>query len=207
MTNTTEMIFGAIDSDKSISVELKHDDKLAVESNTYIQVNNFARICLRAKSSLILQFQAALLYTSISGQRRLRILTLALTVTSSYTSLYPACDLDAITNYITKVGKFDSKNPTISTNSTRFFPLLIPSGIERCIFSEISKNIFGRVLSELLNRQNRLNISICLIFLFQRFVRSRFQHRKVFVTISSTKQRICWLVIVKIVHKQRQLDN
>lgn len=92
MTNTTEMIFGAIDSDKSISVELKHDDKLAVESNTYIQ--------------------AALLYTSISGQRRLRILTLALTVTSSYTSLYPACDLDAITNYITKVAL---RSVTVST--------------------------------------------------------------------------------------------
>ncbi len=39
MTNATEMIFGAIDSDKSVSVELKHDDKLPVESNTYIQVN------------------------------------------------------------------------------------------------------------------------------------------------------------------------
>ncbi len=38
MTNATEMIFGAIDSDKSVSVELKHDDKLPVESNTYLQV-------------------------------------------------------------------------------------------------------------------------------------------------------------------------
>ena len=32
------MIFGTIDSDKSVSVELKHDDKLAVDNNTYIQV-------------------------------------------------------------------------------------------------------------------------------------------------------------------------
>ena len=39
MTNATEMIFGTIDSDKSVSIELKHDDKLPVESNTYIQVN------------------------------------------------------------------------------------------------------------------------------------------------------------------------
>jgi len=83
MTNATEMILGTIDSDKSVSVELKHDDKLPVDNNTYIQV--------------------ALLYTSISGQRRLRILSLALTVTSSYTSLYPVCDLDTIMNYITKV--------------------------------------------------------------------------------------------------------
>ncbi|CAF1439646.1 unnamed protein product [Rotaria sp. Silwood1] len=92
MTNATEMIFGSIDSDKSVCVELKHDDKLPVESNTYIQ--------------------AALLYTSISGQRRLRILTLALTVTSSYTTLYPACDLDTIMNYITKVA---IRSITVST--------------------------------------------------------------------------------------------
>ncbi|CAF3667529.1 unnamed protein product [Rotaria sp. Silwood1] len=92
MTNATEMIFGSIDSDKSVCVELKHDDKLPVESNTYIQ--------------------AALLYTSISGQRRLRILTLALTVTSAYTTLYPACDLDTIMNYITKVA---IRSITVST--------------------------------------------------------------------------------------------
>ena len=100
MTNATEMIFGAIDSDKSVSVELKHDDKLAIESNTYIQVIDDLLLI----TFLSLSLQAALLYTSISGQRRLRILTLALTVTSSYTSLYPACDLDAIMNYITKIG-------------------------------------------------------------------------------------------------------
>jgi len=39
MTNVTEMIFGTIDSDKSVSVELKHDDKLPADSNTYIQVS------------------------------------------------------------------------------------------------------------------------------------------------------------------------
>jgi hypothetical protein len=38
MTNATEMIFGTIDADKTVSVELKHDDKLPVESSTYIQV-------------------------------------------------------------------------------------------------------------------------------------------------------------------------
>ena len=40
MTNATEMIFGAIDSDKSVSVELKHDDKLPIESSTYVQVSD-----------------------------------------------------------------------------------------------------------------------------------------------------------------------
>ncbi len=41
MTNTTEMIFGTIDSDKSIAVELKHDDKLPDDSSTYAQVNDY----------------------------------------------------------------------------------------------------------------------------------------------------------------------
>lgn len=40
MTNATEMIFGTIDCDKSVSIELKHDDKLSVENNAYIQVIN-----------------------------------------------------------------------------------------------------------------------------------------------------------------------
>ena len=39
MTNTTEMIFGTLDADKSVSVELKHDDKLAPNSNVYVQVS------------------------------------------------------------------------------------------------------------------------------------------------------------------------
>ncbi|CAF4624093.1 unnamed protein product, partial [Rotaria magnacalcarata] len=86
MTNSTEMIFGTMDADKTVAVELKHDDKLPTEGNSYVQV--------------------ALLYTSISGQRRLRVLTLALTVTSSYASLYPLCDLDTIMNYTMKVGKY-----------------------------------------------------------------------------------------------------
>jgi len=65
-----------------------------------------------------------LLYTSLSGQRRLRILTLELTVSSTYTSLYPACDLDTILNYITKVGE------SIKTSFLiEFFCLLIALSI------------------------------------------------------------------------------
>lgn len=41
MTNSTEMIFGTIDADKSVSVELKHDDKLPNDSKGYIQVSYF----------------------------------------------------------------------------------------------------------------------------------------------------------------------
>ena len=53
MTNATEMIFGAMDSDKSVSVELKHDDKLPVESNTYIQVISSSSVQHRSFASLL----------------------------------------------------------------------------------------------------------------------------------------------------------
>lgn len=38
MNNTTEMIFGTLDADKSVCVELKHDDKLNADSQFYVQV-------------------------------------------------------------------------------------------------------------------------------------------------------------------------
>lgn len=40
MNNTTEMVFGTLDADKSVSVELKHDDKLPADTNVYIQVDS-----------------------------------------------------------------------------------------------------------------------------------------------------------------------
>ena len=42
MTNTTEMIFGTLDADKSVSVELKHDDKLPADGIMYTQVSDNA---------------------------------------------------------------------------------------------------------------------------------------------------------------------
>lgn len=56
MTNTTEMVFGTLDADKSVSIELKHDDKLPADSNIYIQVNDttsgtrFSHSCLFNRS-------------------------------------------------------------------------------------------------------------------------------------------------------------
>lgn len=88
MSNTTDMEIGAIDCDKSIAIEVKHDDKLAPEENVYIQV--------------------ALLYTSCSGQRRLRILNLALKTCTQMADLFRCCDLDAIVLFFAKqVGVVD----------------------------------------------------------------------------------------------------
>lgn len=82
MSNTTDLEIAAIDCDKSIGIEIKHDDKLPPEENVYIQV--------------------ALLYTSCSGQRRLRILNLALKTCVQMADLFRCCDLDAMVLYFSK---------------------------------------------------------------------------------------------------------
>lgn len=82
MGNTTDMDLASISSGKSIGIEIKHDDKLAPEENVYIQV--------------------ALLFTSCSGQRRIRILNLALKTCSQMAELFRCCDLDAMILYFGK---------------------------------------------------------------------------------------------------------
>lgn len=82
MSNTTDLEIASIDSDKSIGIEIKHDDKLPPEENVYIQV--------------------ALLYTSVSGQRRLRVLNLALKTCVQMADLFRCCDLDAMVLYFAK---------------------------------------------------------------------------------------------------------
>ncbi|XP_068231353.1 protein transport protein Sec24C [Palaemon carinicauda] len=86
MSNTTDIELASIDSSKAIGVEIKHDDKLTDEDGVYIQ--------------------AALLYTSCSGQRRLRILNLALSVCTQMADLYKNCDLDTLMNYFGKQSVF-----------------------------------------------------------------------------------------------------
>ncbi|KAH8318195.1 hypothetical protein KR074_007632 [Drosophila pseudoananassae] len=86
MSNTTDVELASIDSTKSVSIEIKHDDKLPPEENVYLQV--------------------ALLYTSCSGQRRLRILNLALRVTTTIADVFKSCDLDAMVLFFAKQACF-----------------------------------------------------------------------------------------------------
>ncbi|GBP12210.1 Protein transport protein Sec24C [Eumeta japonica] len=74
MSNTTDVELAAIDADKAIGVEIKHDDKLTNEEGVFIQ--------------------AALLYTHRSGQRRLRVINLALNVANQLADVYRSCELD-----------------------------------------------------------------------------------------------------------------
>ncbi|CAJ0928978.1 unnamed protein product, partial [Mesorhabditis belari] len=83
MENTTDMEIASIDQDKAFFVELKHDDKL---------------------SDPLAVIQAAVLYTSVSGQRRLRILNMCLPVTTDYNHIFRVADQDVLATYLFKNG-------------------------------------------------------------------------------------------------------
>ncbi|XP_061990239.1 protein transport protein SEC24 C-like isoform X2 [Rosa rugosa] len=80
----TDVDLPGIDSDKTIMVTIKHDDKLQDGSE-----------CV---------FQCALLYTTVYGQRRIRVLTLALPCTSMLNNLFRTADLDTQFACILKQG-------------------------------------------------------------------------------------------------------
>ncbi|KAJ8317884.1 hypothetical protein KUTeg_002975 [Tegillarca granosa] len=82
MANTTDVELSAMDRDQAINVEIKHDDKLNEADGAYIQV--------------------AVLFTSVSGQRRLRIHNMALNCCTQMADLFRNCELDALINYLSK---------------------------------------------------------------------------------------------------------
>lgn len=67
-------------------MEIKHDDKLTGEEGVFVQT--------------------ALLYTHRSGQRRLRVLNLALNVGHQLADVYRSAELDTMINFLTKQGIF-----------------------------------------------------------------------------------------------------
>jgi len=73
-----DMDLANIDADKSFAVVLKHDDKLPEQTEACIQ--------------------AALLYTNQYGERRIRVHTLSVPVTSVLGNLFRYADLDTIMN-------------------------------------------------------------------------------------------------------------
>ncbi|GAX84456.1 hypothetical protein CEUSTIGMA_g11876.t1 [Chlamydomonas eustigma] len=73
-TNPTDVYLPAIDSDKSILATVKVTEKLTAGAECY--------------------FQAAILYTTLQGQRRIRVHTMALQVTNEIGSMFKYADLD-----------------------------------------------------------------------------------------------------------------
>ncbi|KAM3590025.1 uncharacterized protein V6R79_002079 [Siganus canaliculatus] len=82
MSNTTDVEMAAVDCDKAVTVELKHDDTLSEESGALLQ--------------------CALLYTTIGGQRRLRIHNQSLNCSSQLSELYKSCETDSLINFFSK---------------------------------------------------------------------------------------------------------
>eukprot|EP00873_Tetraselmis_striata_P007892 jgi/Tetstr1/428156/TSEL_018207.t1 len=78
----TDVDLPAIDSDKAILVKIKHDEKLPDNGNAF--------------------FQAALLYTNTSGERRIRLHTIAVPCTSVLGTLYRAAELDTQVFYMAR---------------------------------------------------------------------------------------------------------
>ncbi|XP_061664267.1 protein transport protein Sec24D isoform X2 [Syngnathoides biaculeatus] len=82
MNTTTDVEMAAVDCDKAVTVELKHDDALSEETGAFIQ--------------------CALLYTTVGGQRRLRVFNLGLNCSSHLSELYKSCETDSLVNFFAK---------------------------------------------------------------------------------------------------------
>ncbi|ORX81264.1 hypothetical protein K493DRAFT_242055 [Basidiobolus meristosporus CBS 931.73] len=82
MRNATDVEFGGIDSDKSIGVVLKHDAKV--------------------DEKLDATFQCALLYTTATGQRRIRLHNLSVPTTTLMANMFKYAEMDATLNLMVK---------------------------------------------------------------------------------------------------------
>jgi protein transport protein SEC24 len=79
----TDVEMAGVQKQTSMCVELKHEDKLNENAKIYVQM--------------------ALLYTSLGGQRRIRIHNLSLTVCTQYSQMFSSCELDVLINYMAKL--------------------------------------------------------------------------------------------------------
>lgn len=78
-----DLVLAGVDCDKAVVCTLRHDERLRSGGTAYIQ--------------------AALLYTTPGGQRRVRVHTLALPIASSLGSVFRGADLDATLQVCTPV--------------------------------------------------------------------------------------------------------
>ncbi len=83
MPGGSDVEMAGLQKQTSLCVELKHDDKLNENSKVFIQM--------------------ALLYTSLGGQRRIRIHNLSLSVCTQYSQMFSSCELDVVINYMAKL--------------------------------------------------------------------------------------------------------
>ncbi|ORY06568.1 hypothetical protein K493DRAFT_203088 [Basidiobolus meristosporus CBS 931.73] len=82
MRNATDVEFGGLDCDKSVAVLLKHDAKVDEKTDA--------------------TFQCALLYTTSSGQRRIRLHNLSVPVTTLMGNMFRYAEMDTTINLLCK---------------------------------------------------------------------------------------------------------
>uniref|UniRef100_A0A2N9EU74 Sec23/Sec24 trunk domain-containing protein n=1 Tax=Fagus sylvatica TaxID=28930 RepID=A0A2N9EU74_FAGSY len=97
----TDVDLPGIDCDKTIMVTLKHDDKLQDGSEC--------------------SFQCALLYTTVYGQRRIRVTTLSLPCTNMLSNLFRSADLD--TQFACFLKQVTSSGQLILPEALKLLPL------------------------------------------------------------------------------------
>ena len=93
MENTRDMEMAGIDEDKSVVVQCKYDDKLPEDREA----------C----------FQAALLYTTTSGERVIRVHTLSLSVGSQIAEIFRGADMPSVMSTIGKMALRQVRDKTI----------------------------------------------------------------------------------------------
>jgi len=95
-----------ITSESTIAVVLQHDDKLPEDNCSFVQ--------------------AALLYTTRNGERRVRVHNLAMRVSRDHSAIYKGLDCDAIVSTITRLGtKIIYDNDSLPTTTAYLSDMLV----------------------------------------------------------------------------------
>lgn len=101
--NVTDLEFGTIDADKAVAALIKHEGKLDDKRDAY--------------------FQCAVLYTSATGERRVRLHNLAVPVTQVMANVFRFADIDATMAYCTKECEFRRQPCMVTTGRGTFADL------------------------------------------------------------------------------------